>query len=130
MNLIVFTWKVSIHEGCSPTKCQVLPPARPGRWHPVLLSMPTLGRTMVLSRDDIMEYHGISWNIMEYHGISWSIMEYHGISWNIMEYHGISYHHVHPCSTYFNHLQQRRFSLSRRKKIHGVIQWDMQRGFP
>ena len=33
------------------------------------------------------------------------------ISWNIMEYHGISYRHVHPCSTYFNHLQHRAVSF-------------------
>jgi hypothetical protein len=59
--------------------------------------------------------------------ISWNIMEYHGISWNIMEYRIAMFIHVQHTSTIFNIGPCRFFGVG---ENHGVIQWDMQRGFP
>ena len=56
------------------------------------------------------------------------------ISWNIMEYHGISYHQesmfdiLQHTSTIFNSQTCRTFRVV--VENNGVIQWDMQRGFP
>jgi hypothetical protein len=34
---------------------------------------------------NVLEHHGMSWNIMECPGTSWNVLEHHGMSWNIME---------------------------------------------
>jgi hypothetical protein len=36
-----------------------------------------------------MECPGTSWNVLEHHGISWNIMECPGTSWNVLEHYGM-----------------------------------------